>query len=177
MVCTGLFLVQNFALKGAERVGAALAGSDTPIGLYGSTPFLLAHGAARSAGVLWLNSADTYIDLWRETRVGDVGSTGGAGKEDLRVSGQDGRRDFGAAQGVGSHWLSEAGALELFLFAGPSPQRVVAQHVALTGLPAMPPLWAMGYQHSHWNIRSQEQVCPARPACRRGCAPHAFRDP
>ena len=65
-------------------------GPDTPIGLYGSTPFLLAHGSSRAAGALWLNAADTYVDLWAEAAQREGG-------EDARV-------------GVGSHWLSEAGA-------------------------------------------------------------------
>ncbi|KAL1527089.1 hypothetical protein AB1Y20_015772 [Prymnesium parvum] len=107
-------------------------GPDTPIGLYGSMPFLLAHGRRRVAGALWLNAADTYVDLWKISRQ--------------------------KADGIGSHWLSEAGALEVLLLPGPSAAFVLAQLTAFTGLPAMPPLWSMGYHHSHWNIRSQAQV-------------------
>jgi mannosyl-oligosaccharide alpha-1,3-glucosidase len=36
---------------------------DSPESLYGAVPVLYGHGARKTAGVFWLNSADTYIDI------------------------------------------------------------------------------------------------------------------
>ena len=49
-----------------------------PMALYGAVPFLLAHHSRATTGVLWLNSAETFIDI------GD--STEGGGTAELRHS-------------------------------------------------------------------------------------------
>ena len=36
---------------------------DSPTSLYGSIPFMLAHRKGVSAAVLWLNAAETWIDI------------------------------------------------------------------------------------------------------------------
>ena len=129
----------------------------TPIGLYGSLPFLLAHGATAAAGMLWLNAADTYVDLWR-TRGAAAAAVATAAAADAR--GAEGGAAAAAAHGdgVASHWMSEGGAIELLLLPGPTSAQVLAQLGALTGAPPLPPLWAQGYHQSHWNIRSQPQA-------------------
>ena len=45
--------------------------------------------------MLWLNAADTYVDLWRT-----AADQGGGGK---------------GGEGMATHWMSEGGALELRL--------------------------------------------------------------
>ena len=59
---------------------------------------------------------------------------------------------------MATHWVSEGGAIEFALFGGPSAPSVLRQLSAMSGRPPMPPLWAMGYHHSHWNIKSQPQA-------------------
>ena len=78
----------------------------TPLGLYGSLPFLLARGAAATAGALWLSAADTYVDLWQP---------------------HDAATGTGGGDGWESHWASEGGAMELVLLPGPSRGGVVAK--------------------------------------------------
>jgi alpha 1,3-glucosidase len=34
-----------------------------PMALYASVPFMVAHNAAKSAGLFWLNSAETWVDV------------------------------------------------------------------------------------------------------------------
>jgi len=58
------------------------------------------------------------------------------------------------------------GELDYFVFAGPTPAAVVEQLTRLTGRPALPPLWAMGYHQSRWSYASDADV--------RGVA-HGFR--
>jgi mannosyl-oligosaccharide alpha-1,3-glucosidase len=36
---------------------------DSPMALYGSIPFMLAHRKGASAAILWLNAAETWIDI------------------------------------------------------------------------------------------------------------------
>ena len=37
---------------------------ESPFGLYGSIPFMMAHNARRSAGVFWLNAAEMWVDVF-----------------------------------------------------------------------------------------------------------------
>ncbi len=50
------------------------------------------------------------------------------------------------------------GELDYYLFAGPSPAAVVEQLTRLTGRPALPPLWALGYHQSRWSYGSDDEV-------------------
>eukprot|EP00808_Paulinella_micropora_P029188 g1720.t1 len=43
-------------------------------------------------------------------------------------------------------YLVTGGILDLWLFAGPSPQAVLAQYALVIGRPMLPPYWALGYQ-------------------------------
>jgi len=136
-------------------------GPGTPVGLYGSLPFLLAHGRRHAAGALWLSAAETYVDLWREHQASAAGSgsSSGSGAASGAASGTGSGGSGGSGGGgMGSYWQSEGGAMEVILFGGPSAGHVLAQLVACTGTPPLPPLWALGYHQSHWNIRSQAQV-------------------
>jgi alpha-glucosidase len=50
------------------------------------------------------------------------------------------------------------GELDYYLFAGPTPAAVVEQLTRLTGRPALPPLWALGYHQSRWSYASEEEI-------------------
>ena len=113
----------------------------TPVSLYGALPFVMAHGPRRAAAAVWLNAADTYVDLWHGEADGELAD------EDSVEGG-----------GVGTAWLSEGGAIELLLLGGPSARVVLRQLALSTGRPPMPPLWSLGYHQSHWNIKSQAQA-------------------
>lgn len=49
------------------------------------------------------------------------------------------------------------GALRYYVYAG-SPASVLDRFTALTGRPALPPKWALGYHQSRWDYRSQEAL-------------------
>jgi len=51
----------------------------------------------------------------------------------------------------------EAGALRYYFIAG-SLERVFELYADLTGLPAMPPLWALGYHQSRFSYETEAQV-------------------
>lgn len=119
--------------------------SEVSMGLYGSLPFLLAQGAGTAAGALWLNAADTYVDLWAAKDIAEM-------RRDSVGDGED------ASNELCTTWLSEGGALEMLFFGGPTAAQVLRQLHLATGRPPMPPLWSLGYHQSHWNIKTQGQV-------------------
>ena len=51
----------------------------------------------------------------------------------------------------------EGGALRYYFLAG-SPQRLLESFTTLTGRPAMPPIWSLGYHQSRWGYRSDADV-------------------
>lgn len=105
--------------------------TDHAMPLYGSIPFLLAvDGSGGARGVLWLNPAETYVDV------------------------------LGDREGLprGAHWFSETGDIDVFLFGGPSSHQVLRQHTRYVGRPHLPPLFALGYHQSRWNYNDEQDV-------------------
>lgn len=51
----------------------------------------------------------------------------------------------------------EGGPLRYWVMAG-TPARVLRTWTALTGRPALPPRWALGYQHARWGFGSAREV-------------------
>lgn len=51
----------------------------------------------------------------------------------------------------------DGGPLRYWVLAG-TPARVLAGWTALTGRPAVPPRWALGYQHARWGFGSEREV-------------------
>lgn len=101
---------------------------DSPFGLYGSIPFLLAHRAAHSLGVFWLNAAEMFVDVSQD------------------------------AAGSSTHWFAESGVLDLFVFVGPGPSDVARQFAALTGGAALPQMFSLGYHQCRWNYKDEPDV-------------------
>lgn len=102
---------------------------DDRMSLYGSVPFMISrHNAEMSAGVFWLNPSESYVDI----------ST--------------------TADGKLTHWISESGVLEFFMFLDSSPIKIIESYTMLTGPPQLPPLFALGYHQSRWNYMSQDDL-------------------
>ncbi|KDD74332.1 glycosyl hydrolase, partial [Helicosporidium sp. ATCC 50920] len=111
--------------------------ADSPFGLYGSIPFLVARSSSRrggAAGLFWLNAAEMYVD------VVDLGEEGGA------------------AAHKSTRWLAESGVVDVHFFLGPSFDDVLAQYARATGGTALPQLFALGYHQSRWNYRDEADV-------------------
>ncbi len=66
--------------------------------------------------------------------------------------------DVGAEQEGVLTLFTLGGELDYFVFAGPTPAVVVEQLTRLTGRPALPPLWALGYHQSRWSYGSDQEV-------------------
>ena len=80
---------------------------DVPMALYGSIPFVVGHALDRSVGLLWLNGAETWIDVERSSEQ--------------------------AAPAVHMHWFSESGIIDVWGFAAKQPAQVLQKLTALTG--------------------------------------------
>lgn len=101
---------------------------DSPFGLYGAIPLMLAHRPDRSVGLFWLNAAEMYIDV--ETNEG--GST--------------------------TQWVAESGVLDLFILLGPRPADLSRQMGTLTGGTALPQMFSLGYHQCRWNYKDEADV-------------------
>ncbi|KAK6523830.1 hypothetical protein TWF281_001798 [Arthrobotrys megalospora] len=105
---------------------------DSPMTLYGSIPFMQAHRKGSSVGVLWLNAAETWVDIVKDK---------GKSKSNTKT-----------------HWVSESGQLDVWVFLGPTPQALYKAYGELTGFTKMPPSFAIAYHQCRWNYVSEEDV-------------------
>ena len=107
--------------------------TDSPMSLYGAIPFMQAHRKGSTTGVFWLNTAETWIDIVKDKSVG-------------------------RATNIQTHWISESGLLDVFVFLGPEPGDVAKNYGALTGFTQLPQSFAIGYHQCRWNYVTDEDV-------------------
>ena len=109
---------------------------DVPMALYGAVPFIVGHAVDRTMGVLWLNAAETFVDI-----------------DDSVASGTYTRNK-------NVHWMSESGVIDMYLLPGSeqSTHTVFTQYAHLTGFPLMPAKFAIAYHQCRWNYKSQTDV-------------------
>ncbi|GAA93397.1 glycoside hydrolase family 31 protein [Mixia osmundae IAM 14324] len=124
---------------------------DSEMALYGAIPFMKAHRAGSTVAVFWLNAAETWIDITKQSTLKTVS---GLWKKATSSS-----KDGGPTSTTTStHWMSESGILDLFVFLGPTSDDVFSQYSALTGTTALPQLFAIAYHQCRWNYQTQEDV-------------------
>lgn len=114
---------------------------DSPMTLYGAIPFMQAHRPGSTVGVFWLSAAETWVDITKQKEA--------LNPDALGVSAQTTTR---------THWMSESGLLDVFVFLGPSSQDVLQKYGELTGYTAMPQESALGYHQCRWNYNSDDDV-------------------
>ena len=66
--------------------------------------------------------------------------------------------DFGKESRSDYSFGAEGGPLDYYLITGKDPKEIVRRYTALTGRPAMPPRWALGYQQSRWSYYPEGRV-------------------
>lgn len=114
---------------------------NSPMTLYGAIPLMQAHRKDSTVGVFWLNAAETWVDI--------VKSTSSANPLSLGV---------GSKTTTQSHWFSESGQLDAFVFLGPSPRDISKTYGELTGYTQLPQHFAIGYHQCRWNYVTDEDV-------------------
>lgn len=97
--------------------------------LYGSIGVLYGVSTTTTSGVFWMNAAQTFVDIFDN--------------ED---------------NGMEAVFVSENGALELFVFGGPTLKDAVRQYTKLTGVAELPQYFSLGYHQSRYSYMSQEEA-------------------
>ncbi|KAI7856514.1 glycosyl hydrolases family 31-domain-containing protein [Circinella umbellata] len=116
---------------------------DSPTSLYGAVPFMVAHRVGQSAGVFWMNPSETWVDIVKSKSEEKVLSFGKKSSDKTSTH---------------THWISEAGVLDVFVFFGPTTKDVIRQYTKLTGTPMLPQQFALGYHQCRWNYINQKDV-------------------
>jgi alpha 1,3-glucosidase len=114
---------------------------DSPMTLYGSIPFMQAHKKDSTVGVFWLNAAETWIDVIKEEEAHNPSSLG-----------------IGSNKGTKTHWMSESGLIDVFVFLGPTAKEVTKAYGELTGYTQLPQEFAIAYHQCRWNYNTDEDV-------------------
>ncbi|RMY91676.1 hypothetical protein D0862_09681 [Hortaea werneckii] len=114
---------------------------DSPMTLYGSIPFMQAHKKDSTVGVFWLNTAETWIDITKQSTSANPLSLG-----------------VGSTTTTQAHWISESGILDMFVFLGPKPQDVIGAYTELTGYTQLPQHFSIAYHQCRWNYVTDEDV-------------------
>ncbi|OZC07253.1 glycosyl hydrolase, family 31 [Onchocerca flexuosa] len=121
--------------------------------LYGAVPFLLAHNKEHSLGLLWLNAAETWVDIDSSTADKACFILG-----ILRSLVEKFRRNSVDVPQIDVHFMSESGLVDFFLMLGPKPDDIFRQNSGLTGVYPLPPLFALGYHQCRWNYNDEVDV-------------------
>lgn len=114
---------------------------DSPMTLYGAIPFMQAQRKESTVGVFWLNGAETWVDITKAKEH----------KNPLALG-------IGAKTNTHTHWISESGVMDVFVFLGPTPRDVTKNYAELTGTTAMPQEFSIGYHQCRWNYVSDDDV-------------------
>ncbi|ETS62339.1 alpha-glucosidase ii precursor [Moesziomyces aphidis] len=108
---------------------------NSPMSLYGSVPVLHAQSKDRAVSVFWLNGAETWIDLHKST----------SSKKSPDTTSY-------------SHFFSESGILDLFIFTSADAKTNMAHFTRLVGRTVLPQYFAIGYHQCRWNYLTDSDV-------------------
>ncbi|KAI4142484.1 MAG: hypothetical protein L6R39_004919 [Caloplaca ligustica] len=114
---------------------------DTPMTLYGAIPLMQAHRKNSTVGVFWLNAAETWIDVVKTRTSSNPLSLG-----------------IGGTTNTQTHWFSESGLLDVFVFLGQTPKDILQPYSELTGYSQLPQQFALAYHQCRWNYVTDEDV-------------------
>ncbi|KFB48949.1 AGAP000862-PA-like protein [Anopheles sinensis] len=115
--------------------------------LYGSVPVLYGHGETTTAGVFWLNAAETWVDIFSANRESNVVSSL------VNLVSWNSQTEPPAA-----NFISESGIMDVFVLLGPAPTDAFRQYTDLTGHGPLPQLYAMAYHQCRWNYNDERDV-------------------
>lgn len=120
---------------------------NNPMALYGSIPYMIAHNQNFSVGVLWLNAAETWVDV--SSNFADKG---------IMSKFSSFLTQSNEIPQINTHWFSESGVIDIYVLLGPTPDDLFRQYGALTGTTALPPLFSIAYHQCRWNYNDEDDV-------------------
>ncbi|AMD19809.1 HCL342Wp [Eremothecium sinecaudum] len=95
---------------------------------YGAIPFMISSRPGSALGLFWSNAADTWVDVKYDNK-------------DTKT-----------------HWMSEAGVLDVVMIVADTPLKVTESFTELTGKPALPQLSSLGYHQCRYSYYDEEDV-------------------
>ncbi|KTW29775.1 hypothetical protein T552_04095 [Pneumocystis carinii B80] len=110
--------------------------SDSPASLYGSIPFMYAHKKNSSASIFWMNPSDTWIDIEKQKY----------------------NSEHSISLSTKSHWISETGLIDIFVFLSIDHNSIFKNYGELVGYTMLPNIFSLGYHQSRWNYLGEEDV-------------------
>lgn len=111
--------------------------------LYGSIPYVTAHRPGQTVGLLWVNSAEMWVDIEKSSKRDEIQTK----------NNQSNKRNT-----IDFHWSAESGILDAFVLLGENPHQVQTQLAAISGKPAMPQLFSVAYHQCRWNYNDEDDV-------------------
>lgn len=66
--------------------------------------------------------------------------------------------DFGKSERAAFSFGAEGGPVDYYVMTGADPKDIVQDYAYLTGTAPLTPLWALGFQQSHWSYMTQEEA-------------------
>ena len=102
--------------------------ADSEMALYGAIPFMHAHRPGSTVALFSLTGSENWIDI---TKSGKATHT---------------------------HWMAESGIIDLLIFLGPTNGEVFESYGQLTGMTALPQMFAIGHHQCRWNYLNQQDV-------------------
>ncbi|KAE9553720.1 hypothetical protein FO519_003075 [Halicephalobus sp. NKZ332] len=115
--------------------------------LYASIPYVVAVSPEQTISALWLNAAETWVDIGSSTA--DKG---------VLASIVDKFKSSESVPQMDAHFISESGLIDLFIFLGPKPQDVFRQYSGITGRYPLPPQFSIAYHQCRWNYNDEDDV-------------------
>ncbi|KAB0792317.1 hypothetical protein PPYR_14276 [Photinus pyralis] len=119
---------------------------DSTMAIYGAIPMLYAHSAQHTVGVFWQNAAEMWVDVTNSKDgnvVSSIVSLVSGQKQDVHID---------------THFMSESGVVDLFVFLGPTMRNVAQQYAKITGTAPLPQYFSLGYHQSRWNYNDEDDV-------------------
>ncbi|CDW73021.1 cre-aagr-4 protein [Stylonychia lemnae] len=115
----------------------------SPQSLYGSVPYITAHTDEFDTSILWVNAAETHVDIFSGDKQDD---------NQVEEKFSDRRMTF----------LSESGMMEFILIGNSAqnggPKRIQEKLAIITGYQVLPPYWALGFHYSKWEKISTDRL-------------------
>ncbi|KAI8458047.1 galactose mutarotase-like-domain-containing protein [Phakopsora pachyrhizi] len=118
---------------------------DSEMALYGALPLMKAHCTGSTVGVFWLNSAETWVDVEKEQTKLDVKRSWKLSTTLTSLSEAHDRDKGPSDTTTTTHWISEAGIMDLFIFLGPTSKEIFSSFATLVGMNTIPPLFSIAY--------------------------------
>lgn len=113
--------------------------------MYGSIPLMIAVNPNVSSAVFWVNAADTYIDISKHI-------------EDQQLENVDFVWSDDEVDSVKTHWMSEAGVIDVILMVKSTPSDINRAYGQITGYSSLPNVFSLGYHQCRWNYNDEDDV-------------------